>query len=226
MMRFDERSSPGSRTRYPKPEIIFDPGSKFLLVATSWGSPEAGRRTARAVADYFLSSRNDEDATSPFRRLEHLSTTANNLRIAGLVASEMLYREENKTEYRCGIELFAACQYEQELSFVQVGQPSVILSRPGQGLVSISTRLGLSGEISTPGVDLPPLPSQLLGVNSEPDITVLSFRPQKGDQILLLNRSWIPAQLLGLPVEGLSIESAAASISSEERPYWLGLWTL
>jgi len=225
-MEFQERSSPGTKQRLPRPDIIFDASAKFLLVATTWGRPGVGRRTARTIADYFLSSRNDKDATSPFRRLDYLSSMANNLRIATLVGSEMLYREENKTEYRCGIELFAACRYEEELCYLHIGQPSVILSRNGQGVLPLSVRMSLSGELSSHEHDLPPLPSQLLGVSPEPSITIESIRPQQDDKLILLNRSWIPRTLLELSYDRVDMASISSALSTEDKPYWLGLWSL
>lgn len=226
MMSFQQRSSPGQHHRLPRPEVIYDAESRFLLVATTWGKPEAGRKVAQTIADYFLSSRNDKDATSPFRKLEHLSTMANNLRIAALVGSEMLYREENKAEYTCGLELFAAYKFEEELTYLQVGQPSVILARKGMGVMPLSVRMNLSGELALGNQELPPLPGNLLGVSAEPAMTIETFRPQDQDRMILLSQSWIPKAFMDIQEPDINLESISQALSAEQKPYWIGLWSV
>jgi hypothetical protein len=223
MMNFEERSFIGNTTSMPRPEIYFNAEEKLLIVATAWGNARGAKKFVETVSEHFLATRQDKDATSPFRRLEYLSTTANNLRISVLVGNEVLYREENRNEYRSGVELFVGSMREREVAWVQVGHPHILFCREGQPIMPLSVHLSLASEVSTE--PLPPLPNSLLGISPEPNLFVQSIRPQDGDSLLLLSRSWIPSELFSLAPEKRNFPGVSKALSGNgKEPYWLGLW--
>lgn len=224
-MLFQQRSFPGDQYTLPTPDVFFDHQEKLLIIATPWGAPAGAKKLVQTIADYFLATKSDKEATSPFKRLDYLSTTANNLRIATLVANEILYREENRSEYVCGVELFAAAMHERELNWVQVGHPNVLLSREGQNLLPLNVSLSLANEVESSKQNLPPLPSNMIGISPEPNLFVQSICPKKSDALILLSRSWVPKSIFQPDIKSFEDLSHALSIDGNE-PYWLGHWSL
>lgn len=222
-MEFQERSFIGNNSAVPTPEIYFNADEKLLIVATPWGNSSGAKRLVQTISEYYLATKEDKEATSPFRRLDYLSGIANNLRIAVLVGNELLYREDNRNEYRSGAELFVASMQERELAWVQIGQPHVMISRNQRAILPLSTHLSLASEVDSES--LPPLPNSLLGVSSEPDLVIQSISPAKGDGLLLLSRSWIPNELYNVTKRNFQSLSKALSSDAEE-PFWLGYLTL
>lgn len=225
---FSERSFVGNKFSLPKPEIYFESQENLLVVATPWGPRSSARKAIQTIVDYYLSSKSDDEATSPFKRLTNLSSPANNLRIAVLLANESLYREDNKDEYRSGIELFAAARNQNELVWIQVGHPNVLLNRRHRSLLlPFSMQLDLSDELGTGEVPLPPVPVQLLGVDANPNIFINSFRPQEEDSLVLVSRSWLPEELLSVPHEKRDLEQLSHTLASgDDHPFWLGIWKI
>jgi hypothetical protein len=225
MMDFTERSFIGNQTSLPRPEIYFNADEKLLIVATAWGNPSGAKKLIESISDYYLATKQDKDATSPFRRLEYLSTTANNLRIAVMVGNEILYREENRNEYKSGVELFVGSIQEREMAWVQIGQPHILFCRQNQPIMPLSVHLSLASEVSNEA--LPPLPNTLLGISPEPNLFIQSIRPQQGDSLLLLSRSWIPSELFALNPKKRNFQSVSKALSGNgNEPYWVGLWDI
>ena len=226
--QFEHRSFVGAGSSRPSPEVIFESDEGMLVVATPWGSRSSVNRFVKTITDYYLSSRSDSDVTSPFKRLTNLSTAANNLRVAVLLANEELYRDENKDVISSGIELFVGIRNEQELTWIQVGHPNCLLARPSRPLLlPMSVNLDLSAELSGPQQNLPVLPSQLLGVDPNPNLWIGAFRPHSGDQLILISKSWIPESLVTTPQDQRSLDHLTTRLTSDsENPYWLGIWKM
>jgi hypothetical protein len=134
---FENRPYSGKTFR-PRPEIHLDADSNLLLVATPWGPRSSARKAIDRMLEYFLLAKSDREVTSPFERLTCLSTAANNLRTAALLANEMLYREDNRTEFRTGVELFGASFIDNEFVWLQVGQPQILLARGSERLLPLA----------------------------------------------------------------------------------------
>jgi hypothetical protein len=225
-MNFEQRSY-NSEVFRPKPEVHFDPESRILIVATPWGSPSSARKAIQSVLDYLVTSGSDQEATTPFKRLTCLSPLANSLRIATLLANELLYREDNRDEYVGGVELFAAKMTDQELVYVQVGHPNLVLFREGRTAQPISVQVDLGLDLSQKKAPVAPLPGQLLGPDSSCNLSVQSFRPQKNDQLALISRSNLPPKLFQVEgaVSDLSKISKVFAKDHPSMPFWLGLWS-
>src|SRR5688572_5598562 len=125
---FSERPYSGRSFR-PRPEIHIDTATNLLIVATPWGPRASARSAIDRMLEYFTLASSDGGVTSPFEKLTCLSMAANNLRMATLLANEILYREDNRNEYKTGVELFCASCSDQELIWLQLGQPQVMLAR-------------------------------------------------------------------------------------------------
>ena len=224
---FTERPFSGSTFR-PRPEIFLDQETKTLIVATPWGSRESARRVIERMKDYLSIAREDAEATSPFERLSCLSTHANRLRIATLLANEALYREENKNEYRSGVEVFAGILEDDEFVWLQNGNPQILLSRPGRKPLPLGSQIDLSFDLSEGSELLPGLPSQMLGLDSSLNVSLNSFRARPGDKVALISHSHLPEAVYGLQDSQLTVESMSRLIATAcpDHAFWVGVLEL
>ena len=225
--QFEERSYSGRLFR-PRPEIHFDPSAKILIVATPWGSRASARKAIERILEYLALSMGDHEATSPFQRLSSLSSTGNNLRVAALLAKDAIFREDNKTEYKAGVELFACVFEEDECVFLQTGSPHVLLERSGRSLIPLSSQIDLAFDISEGTTVLPALPAQVIGIDSTANMNINSFRVQKGDRIVLLSHSFLPSSLFSLKPGDTSVDKLTKALSETDADlaFWLGVLTI
>ena len=221
---FNERPFSG-RTFRPRPEIYLDSAGKTLIVATPWGPREAARKVIDRMNDYLSLAREDMEATSPFERVSALSMHANRLRIATLLANESLYREENRDEYRSGVELFAAVLEEDELVWLQCGNPQILLSRAGRKPLPLGSQIDLSFDLSEGPDLLPGLPSQMLGLDSSLNLSLNSFRARSGDTVALISHSHLPEGVFGMKGADVNVDALSRMIaaSSPNHAFWVGV---
>lgn len=223
-LRFEDRPYSGQTFR-PTPEVHLDPQSKLLIVATPWGARSCAKKAIDRMTEYLSLASDDNEATSPFERLSCLSSQANNLRTAALLANEALYREDNTLEYRAGVEIFAAMVDGNEIVWLQAGNPHILLSRQGRSLLPIGSNVDLSFDMSGDESLLPPLPSQLLGLDATINLNINSFRARANDRVILLSYSHIPETLFHAKDNELSIELIARRLAVDKPnlAFWLGI---
>ncbi len=226
-LAFSERPYSGATYR-PRPEIYLDSDGKTLIVATPWGARDGARKVIDRMNDYLALAREDVEATSPFEKVSCLSLSANRLRIATLLANESLYREENKTEYRSGVELFAGILEEDEFVWLQVGNPQILLGRQNRKPLPLGSQIDLSFDFSEGDHLLPGLPSQMLGLDSSINLTLNSFRARAGDRLALVSHSHLPDSVFSLESAKLSVDQLARLISSSSpnHAFWVGVLQL
>lgn len=226
-MNFQERSYGGKIFR-PRPEVYFSDENRILIVATPWGPRTAAKKVSQIILDYFSSAAQDMEATSPFEKLSCLSPIANNLRIATLLANDKLYREENRTEYTSGVEIFAASLEKNDIVWLQVGHPNVMLARKGKGVIPLGSHVDLALDIAAGAKILAPLPSQLLGLDQSCNLTIGSFRPQLNDKLILVSRSAMSERIYLLSDKEWDLNSVSQSLAQNhpDLAYWLGVLSL
>ena len=227
-MRFQERSFKASpSSMIPRPEIFFSSDDRLLIVATPWGPRSVAKQAVDTISDYFLSSRGDQEMTSPFQRLANLSTTANNLRIATLLANDQIAQSVNRDEYVAGLEIFATVLHQSELVWVQMGQPHLFLSRANTTMIPMGVQMDLAAELGQPQSGLAFLPSHLVGLDPHPNLITNSIRPQTGDQLILLTKSWINEDFFSASESHRELEPLGRLITqTSPDPFWLGILSL
>ena len=227
ILKLNERPYSGSTFR-PRPEIHLDSATGTFIVATPWGSRDVARKVIDRMNDYLALSREDSEATSPFQKLSCLSDQANALRIATLLANEAVYREENRTEYRSGVELFAGLLTDDEFVWVQSGNPQILLHRAGRTLLPLGSQIDLSYDMSEGDGLLPALPSQLVGIDSTLNFNINSFRARQGDKLVLISHSHMPTSLFGLKDADIELDALSRHLSKThpDHAFWLGLLEL
>lgn len=226
-MSFNERSYSGEIFR-PRPEVIATDDGSLIIVATPWGPRNSARKMAQFIQDFFMSARDDREATSPFARLTCLSPLANQLRLTVKMANDLLYNEDNKSEYLSGCELTVVARTPHEIAFVQVGFPYLLLDRPTLGLTPLGYQSDLATELSMGTGVLPPLPAQLLGLDPTSDFAVHSLKPVRGDRFVLVSRSALPAEVYALPYGRRSLDDITKVLAAHDArtPFWLGEFTI
>lgn len=227
-MKFVFSSRPfAGRDPRPTPEVAIDTTVNTLIVAVPWGSRDSARKVIDRMLEYLSFASQDREATSPLPRLSCLSDSANNLRTAAMLANDMLYREDNGDEYRAGVELFAATLAQNELSWVQVGGPHLLLGRGNESLLPIGSSVDLALDL---GFDnernqLSALPAQLLGLDSNVNLTINSFRARPGDKVVMISHSRTPEALYSWKSNAIDAEKVVRTLSQNDAntAFWLGL---
>ena len=220
--KFAYRPYSGKQFR-PTPEVHID--DKTLIVATPWGNRDAGKKAIDRILEYLILCNEDREATTPFQRLSCLSAGANNLRIAALLANESIFREDNRVEYRNGVELFTMSLSEGELIWIQIGQPQILLARKSRQVITLAGAMDLSFDMSDGEELMPSLPNQLLGLDSSLNLTINSFRPQNEDQLVLLSHSQLPREIYQLSSNEFELDHMSQQLSklNPQLAFWLGL---
>ncbi|MDX9731143.1 MAG: hypothetical protein RBT63_05175, partial [Bdellovibrionales bacterium] len=205
---FESQPFAGNNPR-PTPEVFIDPAINTLIIAIPWGSRESARRVIDRMSEYLTFASQDHEATSPLPKLSCLSSSANNLRTAAMLANDMIYREDNQEEYKSGVELFAATLSQNELSWVQIGGPHILLARGSSSLLPLGSNVDLSLDLTSDQATepLPALPAQLLGLDPHVNLMINSFRARSGDRLVLLSHSRTPDNLFSLKSNDIELRS-------------------
>ena len=220
----------GGKTFRPRPEVHLDAEAGLLLVATPWGPRSVARKAIERMLEYLTVAKQDNEATTPFGRLAGLSPAANALRTAAMLANESILRDENKSEYKAGVELFAASFGEHEFTWVQAGAPQPFLARIGRRtLTPLGPQVDLALDLSDTGQTLlPALPSQLLGLDAWSNLHIGGFRARSGDQVVLLSCS-SPAEEFYSTIPDtadLDVLSRTLAKGDPDQAFWLGILKL
>lgn len=223
-MKLQERSYSTKIIR-PRPFIHQEEDGSLVVIATSWGQPEHGQRVLDEIVKYINAAKSDVEVTSPFEFLTCLTDEVNYLRISILIANDLLYRSENKREYFSGVEVLALLKRGQQLSWAQVGSPSLLIKRKGESLQPLSVGLDIASELQGGGTPLPPLPAQLLGLDPTCNIQCGHTRIGEEDQCVLYAGSSIAPGLWNSDGSLLDLSTVTNKLIQEnpESPFWLGL---
>lgn len=222
-MKFTERSFYSEKGLRPRPFVHLNETEDIIIVITNWAHRIEPKKVITITENYLLSSKIDDEVTSPFISLPQLGKSANHLRTSLLLLNDMIYKEYNQQELNCGLEIFVGFRNHGEFVFGHVGQPNILISRTDKNILPLYQNLDLSLDLSQ-NMKLPPVPSKLIGIDSQIDIETQSFKPQEGDKLVLLSYSWIPQDLLNLKSDRRSFETFSKILSEDsEQSSWLGL---
>lgn len=222
-MKIQDRSYSGKTFR-PKPLIHTEDDGSLIVVATAWGQPEHAQRAVEEVVKYVTAAKSDVEVTSPFEFLTCLSDEVNYVRTSILIANDILYRGENRNEYVSGVELLALFKRGPQLAWAQVGCPSLFIQRPHQGLQPLSIGQDMSAEMSAEE-SLPPLPSQLLGLDPTCYVQCGHTYVTEQDRLVLLASTTVAAGIWVPSHEELQLNSVTQRMIQDgpETPFWLGV---
>ena len=216
-MKFEERHYSSHLIR-PRPLVYIDPSEGFVLVMTAWGATETTQRALEHVKQYLQAVRQDNELTTPFQNILSLSDAANDLRVAALMANDLVFRNLNQDRYDAVFEICFLNIRNRRVAWSQMGCPHLFIRKKNQKPQPIScfpeSRSELSGF---------PIPVCFLG--SEPTIAPRcgDFYLSHGDEIILLSSSTIPEAIWKISEES-SLEEWTDKIAMADgaQPFWLG----
>ncbi|MDG0817064.1 hypothetical protein [Bdellovibrio svalbardensis] len=223
-MKLQERSY-STKVLRPKPLIHSEDDGSLIVIATSWGQPEHAQRALDEVVKYVNAAKADVEVTSPFEFLTCLTDEVNYVRTAVLIANDMLYRSENRTQYFSGVEILALFKRGPQVAYAQVGCPSLLLQRNRQKLQPLSMGVDLSSELTETVGSLPPLPGQLLGLDPTCSIQCGHTYVREGDQLVLLACPSVATSLWTRDAYQADLGDITNRMIQESpnTPFWLGL---
>lgn len=226
-MKIDERSY-STKTVRPRPAIHIEADGSFLVISTSWGSPEHADKVNEDVAKYIQATKADVEVTSPFEFLRSLTSEANYLRIATLISNEYLYRSSNKNDYQAGVETLLLLRKGSQIAYAQVGAPHLLIQKKDRVVVPISVSFEASLEMSSEGEELlPPLPQAILGADSSLNIRTGDFRIDDGDRLILYAGCVWPKSFWSSN-QASDLQQLTQNLVQvdPESPFWLGIVSL
>jgi hypothetical protein len=191
----------------PATEILLRERENAIIVGTPWGNREALDQAAKTISEFLESVASDPEATSPFPRLGSLSQNSNTVRISTFLANEATYQKCNSGRLTSACELLLLAFAGSELSWIQVGQPHLLLIRDGR-----LEALGISPDLSMDYKVASPLPIRLLGTERQLDLEVKSIMIHPGDFFIFLNRSTVPRAAYTIDYSQLSAKKALDKI--------------
>lgn len=223
-MKMEERSFAGKNFR-PKPQSYLSNNKKLITVITPWGQEAISTKEVfENIETQYSFFSEDKESTHPFPKMMSLNPTQNDMRTAVMQTNQNIFNNINQDEYSMGFELFFAAIVENIFTFIQIGQPLILIDRPHQPLRSIGhvTDTSLS-TVKNQKIFIPPLPHQLLGIHEDISVHPFFFRFRPEDCLILLNRNTIPSSWFELHQEERTLDklSQKAAEDNPHIPFWL-----
>ena len=224
-MQIKERAFSGQAFR-PKPHSYLSSNKKLLTVITPWGQEATTPQTVfESLESLYSRLSEDKESTHPFPKMMNLTPTQNDMRTAVLQTHQDIFNNINQEEYAMGFELFFVTIVENILSFIQIGQPFVLIDRPHYPLQSIGQVMDTSLNNFTQNKILPPLPYQLMGIHSDISFSSFFFRFHPQDRLILLSRNTLPASWFSLKREERTLDNLSQKVAKDNphTPFWLSI---
>ncbi len=222
-MRIQERAFLGKTFR-PKTHFYLSSNKKLLTVLTPWGQESTSPENVfENLESLYSRLSEDRESTHPFPKLMSLNSVQNDMRTAVMQINQDIFSQVNQEEYAMGFELFFLSIVENTLSFIQIGQPFVLIDRPSSGLRSVGQIMDISLNHFASPQALPPLPHRLLGIHEDISFSSFCFRFHPEDRLVLLSRNSIPASWFSLNREERIKDklSQKAVEDQAQTPFWL-----
>lgn len=219
-MNWEQQFYNKKQERIPKVEVVIEKTEKLALIGIPWGSPEPVGPGLKKVLDYFIAAKEDNEATSPFPKYPQLPTLLNNLQVGTLLFNDSLNKEVNHEEYRTGVEYMAFYVSGEELGWVSLGGPSLLLSKKDGQIIALETN---SNWASSSKHKLASLPKDYLGIYKQIHLRMGYSKIEKGDKLLLIYSNEI-SPLSWKPVNNQNLLKDFVETNFEEdkdKSYWV-----
>lgn len=214
-MQLEERSYAGRFFR-PKPQILKSENPDTVMIVTSWGEKDESDRVVQIFKDQ-LRLDTPSDQAEPYGLIESLSSKANQLRVAALMANDVLFNEANKSEFVCALEFLGLVYDGGILSWVQIGAPQVVLKIRDQ-IQPLVSQVDMSWQYQQES----PLLSQALGLQSTCQLNCGSLHVPDEAELFLISRHALSPQIFTQPALTLSIMTDILVKDSNQAPFWSG----
>jgi len=224
--QISQKTYPGE---FPRPTVNIEvhDDENLAIISTPWGSREGERFVRQILRDHYNLTLSDPEATSPFTKISSLSTQANCLRIAALLANESVFHKYNRTQYTTGCEILALSVNHAEITWIHFGQPHFLIFRDGN-LQMIQGATDLAFQYNNEM----PLPEKLIGIEKNIELETNSIVLQSGDKLVFLSRIVIPGSFFYEKIESRDDELICQklfdlSVDQNPRdPFWICVLSL
>jgi hypothetical protein len=194
----------------PTTQIYHLLDNQLTVFLRPWGSQDYNQKIIDEISHYLSSAQADIDITSPFEFHENLTTLANKVRIALLLAHDYFYKTENSNELNVGFEATIFFHAKNELAWASVGRFGLKKMHIGH----INTLFEIGGDLDSEIL----LPVQLIGAEKEIEVHSGSLVFDKNIQLLLYSTFRGDLEILSLGLDKFQIDSRIA-----DSTYWYSL---
>ncbi|AZZ35709.1 hypothetical protein CIK05_02470 [Bdellovibrio sp. qaytius] len=154
-------NSHNGEQKFPQTRIHSLLNDNLIICIRLWSGPEVEQKAVDEIARYLSAADADLEVTTPFDYIESISSLANKVRVALLLANEAIYLD-NKEKYSQGFEVAICYKHSKEVSIGSVGRFAFNAEKKDKSFTMFESGAFLD--------DLVLLPTDLLGVEREVDI--------------------------------------------------------
>jgi len=173
-MKYNEHSFNSGEFKLPQTQVTTYLNDQLILVIRSWTGSDHIQTVIDEITRFLSAADAELEVTTPFDYLESLSTIANKVRIALLLANDAIYTH-NKDKYLFGFEVAICFKSQREIVVASMGRFSIQYEK-NHKIFNLYQRGGLIDE----SVLLPP---NLLGIDKTPQVDCYSLSVQELDEI-------------------------------------------
>ena len=151
--------------------------NQLTIFLRAWGASEYNQKVIDEITHYLSTTQADIEVTTPFDYLESLSSLANRTRVSLLLAHDLLYKTDNRTEYLVGFEIMVLFRSKSELAWSSVGRFSLHKELNDQLNTIVSIGSDLDSEIL--------MPANLIGLEKEISVHAGSLKIDDNTKLLV-----------------------------------------
>ncbi len=214
----------------PKPNIHRDNSGDVLILTTTWGDQGIENRMVSDLLKNIEAMNIDPELTNAFSIEDCFTKEGNTLRHTLRMANESMLRTENKIRYSCGLEIIIFMKSKNEITWAQVGDNNMFMSKASGGVQSLTCGGDLDFEFETGKADSigGPLPTWLLGVEKTIYVQTGSVRCAAGDKIFTVSGSIVEEAKVKSIQAATAIDQLTNSLINRYpmQPFWAALITL
>jgi hypothetical protein len=216
-MNFQQHSYFKKNHRIPKPEVLILEGEKLFLLAIPWGNRDHTKEYLEKLSNFYVSAKEDNEATSPFPKYSNLSSNLNNLQVAVQLCNQNFKNEINSDEYVSGFELVACYLDKKELGWVSFGGPSIILAKNNSELRILEAGSNWAqSELS----NCPSLPKDLIGLQTYINLNIRSIPWKSGDRLMFYYSNQLSPLQLQQSEDGVGLRDIIEANFSNKKDYY------
>jgi hypothetical protein len=186
--------------------------NQLTVFLRPWGSTEFNQKVVDEITHYLSTTQADIEVTTPFDYLESLSSLANRTRVAVLLAHDLMYKTDNRSEYVVGFELMVLFTSRKELAWASVGRFSLSKLMHERLNPVIATGTDLDSEVL--------LPVQLIGLEKEISVNAGSIAFDSSAKLAVTS-----AYNCDFKVADLTSDSHLLEAVPSQSTYWYSVVT-
>ncbi len=135
-MRYTTESQQG-QYKLPNTAVVQLLDGELTIFMRPWGSQDYNQKFVDEISHYLSTAQADVEITSPFDNIENVTSLANKVRVAILLAHDHFFKIENATSFAVGFECAVLLKNKNETAWAAVGRFN-ILKRSGKHCFAIS----------------------------------------------------------------------------------------